>query len=84
MKIEIEKPYSEGDYYIATLEEPRSQVVHDPFYFNEYNKIDAWCEQSFGTSDLWGENTHNGWKRMMNKYYFTDESKLNWFMMRWS
>jgi hypothetical protein len=81
MKIQTE--FNAG-YYIAELEEPEPEPLSDPFGQFWYLEIDTWCVETFGASDFWGEYPVTGWKRMRNKYCFTDEAKLNWFMTRWS
>ena len=83
----IRTAYS-GDYYIAELDEPGWNPVRnpgfDPWGGDWFPDIDKWCEQAFGDSDIWGEESVNGWKRMRNKYFFTEEKLLSVFVMRWS
>ena len=82
----IQTAYS-GDYYVAELDEPDWNPVRnhgfDPWGGNWYPDIDIWCIQTFGKSDLWGEKPVTGWKRMRNKYFFTEEKLLDMFVMRW-
>ena len=82
MKLEIIEHHG-GDYHIVELEEPVVGLA-DPWYHNEYLNVDAWCEQTFGPSDIWGQEIVSGWKRMRNRYYFVGEDKFNWFVTRWS
>jgi len=78
VKIETHKPYSSGlGYYVAELEE--LGTINDPWYPD----IDEWCENTFGQQDLWGEEPQTGWKRMGNKYFFVQEDKLSWFLIKW-
>jgi hypothetical protein len=70
-----------GGYYVAELEEPHPAL---PWGQDWYPEIDQWCNETFGSEDLWGENPVNGWKRMRDKYFFIDEAKLSWFVLRWS
>lgn len=85
MKIEVHKPHEAGyGYYVAEMEEPRGdELINDAWGFNWFPDIDAWCESTFGQQDYWGEEPQNGWKRMRNKYYFTNEDKLSWFLIKW-
>ena len=78
----IQTTYS-GDYYIAELDEPNWHPGFDPWGGDWYPDIDIWCIQTFGKSDLWGEKPVTGWKRMRNKYFFTEEKLLDMFVMRW-
>lgn len=81
------KTYFYGmDYHIAELTEPDPDVNYNVDLFGDtwYPDVDKWCEQTFGPTDIWGENPVNGWKRMQNKYFFTSESLLNMFVLRWS
>lgn len=76
--------YTTG-YYIAELEFPTpGKLAKDPYGHGWYPDIDAWCESTFGEMDLWGDEPQTGWKRMRSKYFFTDQKKLEWFVMRWS
>jgi hypothetical protein len=70
----IQTEFNAG-YHIAELELPDAWPL--------LPRIDEWCEQTFGAQDIWGEDPVTGWKRMRNKYFFTDEAKLNWFILRW-
>jgi hypothetical protein len=80
----IHTEYTTG-YYIAEVEEPSPGIIaKEPYGLNWYHEIDTWCGETFGAGDLWGENPVNGWKRMRNKYFFTDEGKLNLFVLRWA
>ena len=75
--------YSTG-YYIAELEYPSpKEVAEDPYGMYWYPDVDDWCEETFGVTDIWGNNPVTGWKRLREKYFFTDEAKLNWFKLRW-
>ena len=71
-----------ADYHIAVMEHP--EPPHSTWGEDWYPDIDAWCEETFGASDIWGENPVSGWKRMTNKYFFTDPAKRDWFITRWS
>jgi hypothetical protein len=79
----IQTEYS-GDYYIAKLDEPNWYVGFDAWGGDWYPDIDIWCIQTFGKSDLWGEEPQTGWKRMRNKYCFTDKAKRELFILRWA
>ena len=79
MNIELEQI---GEYYIAVLDMPTPP--YDTWGENWFPDIDAWCEETFGAGDLWGEHPVNGWKRMQNKYFFTNPAKREWFITRWS
>jgi hypothetical protein len=82
--MKIETSSLQGDYYIAELPEvPTVPHNNDPWFHESYTDIDQWCEETFGSQDFWGEEPVTGWKRMRNKYYFVDQSKLNWFVLRW-
>lgn len=82
MKIEVHKPEDTGaGYHVAELEEPDD--ISDLWGFNWFPEIDDWCESTFGQQDLWGEQPVSGWKRMRAKYFFTDSSKLSWFLIKW-
>jgi len=78
----IQTEYNAG-YYTAELDEPPWRPEMNFWGQDWYPNIDTWCEEVFGKGDLWGEEPVTGWKRMRNKYFFTDEKKLNWFVMRW-
>lgn len=83
MKIEIsDLNGGNGGYYIAELEEPEGEV--NIWGHGWYPEIDEWCTLTLGEEDYWGADPVNGWKRMRNKYYFTDKEKLSWFVIRWS
>ena len=70
-------------YYIATLDIPELDYG-DGYGRLWYPDVDKWCAETFGEADLWGDEPRNGWKRMQNKYYFVDEAKLNWFVLKWT
>lgn len=72
-----------ADYYIVELEEPLL-IGNDTWYREQYLDVDAWCEQTFGAQDVWGEEPVNGWKRMRNKYFFTSEGQVMIFTLMWS
>lgn len=76
--------YRSVDYYIAEFDEAEVTLPFDTWGHTWCTESDAWCEQVFGASDLWGEEPVNGWKRMRNKYFFTEEKQCEWFMLRWS
>ena len=78
----IQTCYNAG-YYIAELDEPEDEVL-DIWGHSWFSECDEWCAKTFGKSDLWGEEPVNGWKRMRNKYFFTEEKNLSWFVLRWS
>ena len=82
MKIQTEHVY--GGYYVAELDEPKAQEAPAGWGHNWYPEIDAWCEKTFGDQDLWGENPVNGWKRMRNRYFFTEEKSRTLFVIKWS
>lgn len=83
MRIEIHKPDESGaGYHVAELEEP--ETTDDPWGIKWFPEIDQWCEETFGKQDFWGSSIVSGWKRMRNKYFFTDEDKLSWFVIKWS
>lgn len=72
-------------YYIAELDLPApGEVAKDPYGSYWYPDIDAWCESTFGEMDLWGDEPQTGWKRMRNKYFFTEEKLMSMFVLRWS
>lgn len=79
----IETYYNAG-YYIAELEEPKMQDILDIWGLSWFSQCDEWCTESFGDSDIWGTEPVTGWKRMRNKYYFTEEKQLNWFVIKWA
>ena len=76
--------YHNSGYYIAELDEQEVTDPIDNWGHSWYPEADSWCEHTFGSSDLWGEEPLNGWKRMHNRYFFVDQAKLNWFVLRWS
>lgn len=76
--------YRSVDYYIAEFDEAEVTDPFDTWGHTWCTESDTWCEQTFGASDLWGEEPVNGWKRMRNKYFFTEEKKREWFVLRWS
>jgi hypothetical protein len=41
-----------------------------------------WCEQQFGPSDA--QLPRRWFRHFTGKFYFRDESDLNWFVLRWS
>lgn len=75
--------YYNAGYYTAELDEPKWTPRMNLWGQDWFPDIDQWCEDVFGKGDLWGEEPVNGWKRMRNKYFFTDETKLEWFVLRW-
>jgi hypothetical protein len=79
----IQTEYNAG-YYIAELDAPEWHPGLNPWGGDWYPDIDIWCIQTFGKSDLWGEEPVTGWKRMQNKFFFTEENKLMLFVLRWS
>lgn len=79
----VQTEYNAG-YFIAELDEPQWRPELNLWGTGWYPEIDSWCENTFGPGDLWGEEPQTGWKRMRNKFYFTEEQKLEWFVMRWS
>lgn len=82
MQIELEQM---EPYYIAALPYYEAFGLNpDQWGINWFPDVDAWCEQIFGKSDIWGEEPDHGWKRMRNKYFFTDDSKRTCFMLRWA
>ena len=78
----IKTDYTTG-YYVAEVEFPTPGVIAtDPYGSAWYPDIDAWCEQTFGEMDFWGQKPVNGWKRMRNKYFFTEQKYREWFVLR--
>lgn len=69
-------------YYTATIDEDHHDG--DPWYHDSFAEISSWCINTFGNEDLWGSKPKSGWKRMRNKFFFDDESKLNLFVLRWA
>ena len=82
MKLNVVK-FRQVDYYIVEIDEDPIWSG-DVWYERSLQEVDSWCEQTFGDQDLWGETPVTGWKRMRNQYFFTDKSKRNWFVVRWS
>jgi len=84
MNITINHPCNAYDYYVATVD--GLIPLDDPYCFKivKFQEIDAWCEKTFGPSDLWGETPVTGWKRMRNQYFFVSDQQLTWFVMQWS
>jgi hypothetical protein len=76
--------YINSGYYIAVVDDLDHHLPGYGWVHGGFRETDAWCEQTFGPSDIWGDPPVTGWKRMFNKYYFVDQSTLNWFVMRWS
>jgi hypothetical protein len=70
------------DYYIVEIDEDHQSG--DTWYERSFPDVDSWCEHTFGEQDLWGETPVTGWKRMRNQYFFTEEGKRDWFVMRWA
>ena len=68
-------------HYVAEL---RDYTDAETRYGDTHPKITEWCTQTFGTEDCWGADPISGWKRMTNRYYFTDEQNLELFVLRWS
>ena len=83
MKLEIVETLGDG-YHIIDVEEPEWIRDINPWYHYDYKEVDAWCEQTFGSQDVWGSKPVTGWKRMRNRYYFVDKGKLRWFVLRWA
>lgn len=81
MKLEIAETCSV--YHIVEVPDPIN-VGKDLWDNESYTATDLWCEQTFGPQDVWGSEPATGWKRMRNRYYFVDENKLDWFVLRWS
>ena len=71
-------------YYIAELDEQEVTDPIDTWGHSWYPEADDWCNQTFGPSDIWGEESVNGWKRIRNKYFFVEQSSLAMFILRWS
>lgn len=72
-------------YYIAEVDFPApGEIAKDPYGRAWFPHVDAWCEQTFGRMDLWGADDVNGWRRMRNKYFFTEQKHREWFVLRWS
>ena len=78
----IETYYNAG-YYVAEFDEPEDGII-DVWGYSWFQEGDEWSEQIFGASDVWGEEPVIGWKRMRNKYFFTEEKQLSWFALRWA
>ena len=85
MKLEVLYPADVVDYWIATVTEARASWT-DPYLIKhpELVQIDEWCERTFGESDCWDADAVTGWKRMYNRYYFSNEKLLHMFVLRWS
>ena len=71
-----------ADYHVVELRED----IPDWWMSSKHTiqDVDTWCEHAFGASDCWGSEPVTGWKRLDNQYFFTDQNKLNWFVLRWS
>lgn len=76
------KTYHNAGYYIAEFDEP-DNIILDVWGHSWFPEGNEWCTKTFGESDVWGAEPVNGWKRMRNKYFFTEQKKLNWFVLRW-
>ena len=82
MKLSLDNHFGAGLYHTVTVEE--DHLENDAWYDNSLNEVDAWCVETFGVSDSWGDTPYSGWKRMRNVYFFIDKSKKDWFVIRWS
>lgn len=76
--------YHNAGYHIAELDEKEVTDPIDNWGHTWYPEADQWCTKTFGETDLWGENPVNGWKRMRNKYFFSEEKLLTLFVLKWS
>jgi hypothetical protein len=83
MVMNIQSYYNAG-YYTAELDEPEWHPNMNMWGQDWYPEIEKWCRITFGKSDLWGEEPVNGWKSMRNKFFFTEEKQLEWFILRWT
>jgi hypothetical protein len=82
MNLVLENRYYGDVYYTVTIDEDHQSG--DTWYEHSFQDVDAWCGQTFGEQDLWGEDPKTGWKRMRNRYFFTDKNKRDWFVLKWS
>jgi hypothetical protein len=81
MNIIIEPPVS--DYYIVQVDVTDAMLAEDPWGREWFPEIEAWCHQTLGQQDMWGEPVVTGWKRMRNKFFFADEDMLTMFKLVW-
>lgn len=82
MDLTFDNYFSGGVYYTVTINEDHKEG--DAWYHQSFQDVDAWCTETFGEHDIWGNEPSSGWKRMRNVYFFTDKSKKDWFVVRWS
>ncbi len=81
----IELSFDGVDYYIAELSDITDEMwATDPRGYHWHTDVAEWCTNTFGPSDIWGENPVTGWKQMRNKFYFTKASMRTFFILRWS
>ena len=71
-----------ADYHILQVDVTENMPKGDLWGKDWFPEVDAWCYESFGAQDIWGEPVVNGWKRMRNKYFFRDEDMLTMFKLR--
>lgn len=83
MVVNIQTYYNAG-YFTAELDEPEWHPGLNLWGQDWYPEIETWCEQTYGAGDLWGEEPVTGWKCMRNKFFFTEEKQLEWFVLRWT
>ena len=74
--------YYAACYYVAELDEP--DEWGNGWGHEWFPEIDEWCTNTFGESDLWGEEPKTGWKRMRARYCFTEEKTREWFILKWA
>ena len=86
MPVNITSPNYPGDYWVAEVSVSAYDAIQDVFLIHHPDlvTIDQWCEETFGPSDMWGEDRVTGWKRMYKRYYFSNTELLNMFALRWS
>ena len=81
MKITVQPKV--GDYYILEVYVTDAMIAEDLWGLTWFPEIEDWCTDSFGDQDIWGENPISGWKRMINRYFFTKEDMCSIFILKW-
>mgnify|MGYP003352725831 CR=1 FL=1 len=81
MNLEIGDHWDEFYYTVEIMED---HLPDDPWYHRSFPNVDTWCAETFGDQDRWGDEPVTGWKRMRNTYFFTEKSKMDWFVVKWS
>ena len=82
MNLIVEEWRMDDPYYVITIDE--DYTLNDPWFEKSFLDVDAWCTETFGLIDPWGGEPVTGWKRMRNKYVFTEKRMADWFVVRWS